>query len=108
VPRVVLDAVAEAHLLQHLEVVLRALLEALRLEQLALALVSSVEPLAQLLADRLDGRAQLLGSASRSASRGRSRPRRASSSTLPRSGSISVMASISSPKNSMRTGALSS
>ena len=34
--RVVLDAVAEAHLLEHLEVVERALLEPLRLEQLAL------------------------------------------------------------------------
>ena len=36
--RVVLDAVAEAHLLHHLEVVHRALLEALRLEQAVLGL----------------------------------------------------------------------
>jgi hypothetical protein len=36
--RVVLDAVAEAHLAQHLHVVLRALAQAVRLEQLALGL----------------------------------------------------------------------
>src|SRR3712207_6927046 len=36
--RVVLDAVAEAHLAQHLHVVLRALPQAVRLEQLALLL----------------------------------------------------------------------
>ena len=55
VARVVLDAVAEAHLLEHLEVVHRALLEALLLEE-APCLVEAVEPLAELLADRRDRR----------------------------------------------------
>ena len=47
VPRVVLDALAEAQLGQHLEVEARALLDALRLEQLALAL-EELDALAQL------------------------------------------------------------
>jgi transcriptional regulator GlxA family with amidase domain len=38
VPRVVLDAVAEAHLLEHLQVVQGALLQALALDELADAL----------------------------------------------------------------------
>ena len=46
--------VAEAHLLHHLEVVQRPLLEALLLEEAPL-LVEEVEALAQLLADALDG-----------------------------------------------------
>jgi hypothetical protein len=41
VARVVLDAVAEAHLLEHLEVVHRALLEALRSSSLPAAASSS-------------------------------------------------------------------
>jgi hypothetical protein len=53
-PRVVLDAVAEAHLLEHLQVVERALLEALALEQLALPLQLR-QALAQLLPDRVHG-----------------------------------------------------
>src|SRR5690606_22904995 len=53
VPRVVLDAVAEAHLLEHLEVVHRALLEPLRLEDAALA-AELLEPIGELLADRDD------------------------------------------------------
>ncbi len=53
VARVVLDARAEAHLLHHLEVVERALLEALLLEE-APFLVVEVEPLAELFADALD------------------------------------------------------
>src|SRR5438552_12665283 len=51
--RVVLDAVAEAHLVQHLEIVERALLEALHLEDLVLgAQLGEAQP--QLLADRGD------------------------------------------------------
>jgi hypothetical protein len=36
-PRVVLDALAEAHLVEHLEVEAGALLDALRLDQLAVS-----------------------------------------------------------------------
>ena len=50
---VVLDALAVAHLLQHLEVEARALLEPLRLHQLA-RLHQLVEPPAQLFLDALD------------------------------------------------------
>ena len=51
--RVVLDAVAEAHLVQHLEVVERALLEALHLEDLVLGPeLGEAQP--QLLANRGD------------------------------------------------------
>jgi hypothetical protein len=53
VPRVVLDAAAEAHLAQHLQVVVRAHAETLGLEELALALELG-EPLLQLLLDRHD------------------------------------------------------
>ena len=61
VPRVVLDAVAEPHLLQHLQVVERPLAQALRLEQLACALQLR-EALLQLRPDALDGpRALRLG-----------------------------------------------
>jgi hypothetical protein len=59
VARVVLDALAEAQLVHHLEVEVRPLLQALELEQLALAL-EPVEPLAQLHLDGLD-RAQHRG-----------------------------------------------
>jgi hypothetical protein len=59
VPAVVLDAVAEAHLLQQLEVVHGALLQALALQQLALGLEAR-ERLAQLLADGVDGLLALL------------------------------------------------
>ena len=51
VPRVVFDPAAEAHLLHHLEVVFRAHLDALRLEQLPV-LFEDDDPLIQLLADR--------------------------------------------------------
>ena len=51
--RIVLDALAEAHLVQHLEVEARALLDALRLHQLAV-LLEELDALAQLLLDRLD------------------------------------------------------
>ena len=54
VARVVLDAVAVAHLLEHLEVVARAHLEPLRLEQLALGL-EFAEPLVEFLSDAGDG-----------------------------------------------------
>ncbi len=57
--RVVLDAVAEPHLLHHLEVVERALLEALLLEE-ASFFVEEIEPLAELFADRGDRAAHLL------------------------------------------------
>jgi len=53
VPRVVLDAVAVADLLQHLEVEVRALLEPLPLEQLALGL-EHLETRLELGADRAD------------------------------------------------------
>jgi hypothetical protein len=53
--RVVLDAVAEAHLAQHLHVVLRALTEAMRFEQLALGLELGTARV-QLAADLLDRR----------------------------------------------------
>ena len=55
VTRVVLDPLAVADLLQHLEVEARALLEPLGLHQLA-GLDELVEPGAQLLLDRLDRR----------------------------------------------------
>src|SRR5437868_10972815 len=51
--RVVLDPVAEAELLQHLEVVLRALPQSVRLEQLVLRL-QLLEPLLELVADLVD------------------------------------------------------
>src|SRR5262249_49675583 len=57
--RVVLDAVAEAHLLHHLDVVESPLLEALLLEEAAL-LVEEVEPLPERLADLADRAAHLL------------------------------------------------
>ena len=105
VARVVLDAVAEAHLLHHLEVVHGALLEALLLEE-APFLVVEVEPLAQLVADRVDRRAHLLlrrdvvrAGEDRVAIELALAPCRAA-------GSTSLMASISSPKNSMRIGGL--
>ena len=53
---VVLDAVAETHLLEHLQIVEGALLEPLGLEQLALA-PQRVEALLQLDPDPLDGTA---------------------------------------------------
>ena len=59
VARVVLDAVAEPHLLHHLDVVEGPLLEALLLEEAAL-LVEEVEPLAKPLADLADRAAHLL------------------------------------------------
>jgi len=59
VPRVVLDALAESHLLHHLEVVHGALLETLLLEE-STGLVVEVEPLAELDANRIDGFAHLL------------------------------------------------
>src|SRR5438094_1342558 len=60
-PRVVLDAVAEAHLPQHLHVVLRALAQAMRLEQLALRLElgTALVELAAYLGDRALHRALL-------------------------------------------------
>ncbi len=76
VARVVLDAVAEAHLLHHLEVVQRALLEPLLLEE-APRLVEEVEPLAQLYRGCSRWRDASAPAASRSASRGRWRSARA-------------------------------
>ncbi len=58
VPRVVLDARAEPHLLHHLEVVERPLLEPLLLEEAAL-LVVEVEPFTELLANAFDRAAHL-------------------------------------------------
>ena len=55
VARVVLDAVAEAHLLEHLQIVHGPLLEPLLLEEAAV-LVVEVEPVAELVADRRDRR----------------------------------------------------
>ena len=55
-PRVILDPVAEAHLLHHLEIVFRAHLQALRLEQFAV-LLEPDDALVQLLPDRVDARA---------------------------------------------------
>src|SRR5207247_8436432 len=54
VARVVLDALAEAKLRQHLEVEARALLDALRLDQAA-RLLEELDAAAQLRLDRLDG-----------------------------------------------------
>src|SRR5690606_25757142 len=59
VARVVLDAVAEAHLFEELEVVERTLLDALLLEE-APSLIVIREPLAELLADRGHRQAELL------------------------------------------------
>ena len=67
VARVVLDALAEAQLVQHLEVEARALLDALRLDQLALAL-EELDALAQLDLDRLDRPQRRRRAASRSGS----------------------------------------
>ena len=53
-PRVVLDAVAEAHLAQHLHVVLRALAQAVALQQLALGLQLGAARV-ELAPDLLDG-----------------------------------------------------
>ena len=53
-PRVVLDPVAEAELLHHLEVVLGALPQPVRLEHLALRL-ELLDPLVQLVPDLVDG-----------------------------------------------------
>ena len=65
--RVILDAIAVAHLFEHLEVVGGALLQALGLQQAALA-IEVIKPLAQFRADRLDrigqpllGRHKVLG-----------------------------------------------
>ena len=69
--RVVLDAVAVAELLHHLEVVLGALAQAVRLEQLALLLEHRDVPL-ELLADRRGGALDRRAASSRSASPGRS------------------------------------
>ena len=52
-PRVILDALAEPQLLQHLQVETRALLEALRLHQLHV-LMEKFEPLAQFVLDGVD------------------------------------------------------
>ena len=105
--RVVLDAVAEAHLLEHLEVVERALLEPLRLEQLALP-AELGEPLLQLAADALDRARAASARSRRSGWPGRASRASGAQITLPRSGSISAIASISSPKNSMRSARSSS
>ncbi len=56
--RIVLDARAEAHGLQHLEVVVRAHLQALRLEQLAFV-VELLQAVAQFVADGADGAVHL-------------------------------------------------
>jgi hypothetical protein len=56
---VVLDALAEAHLLHHLDVILRAHLDALRFEQLSF-LLKPRHTLLHLLADFHDGFAQLV------------------------------------------------
>src|SRR5262249_47017269 len=58
-PRVIFDALYEPQLLEHLEVVHGALLDALFLEKAAL-LIEVVEPLAELGADALDSTRQLL------------------------------------------------
>ena len=60
VTRVVLDARAEPHLLEHFEVVLGAQLDALGFEQLALALEPR-DALVELAADRAEREAQLVG-----------------------------------------------
>ena len=88
VPRVVLDPGAVADLLDHLEVVLRARLQPLRLEQLARA-GAAPQPLRPApRGSRRSARVDLVLRRSRSASRGRSpvvgvrvRPRRVSGST---------------------------
>src|SRR5262249_53386655 len=59
VARVVLDPVAEPHLLHHLDVVLGSLIEPLLLEEAPL-LVVEVEALAELFADAVDRPAHLL------------------------------------------------
>src|SRR5258708_30188511 len=57
-PRVVLDPRAKTHLLHHFEVVERALLEPLLLEE-APFFVEEIEPIAELLANALHGAAHL-------------------------------------------------
>ena len=54
-PRIILDAVAEAHLLHHLEIVFRAHFEPLRLEQFALRFELD-DALVQFVADRASAR----------------------------------------------------
>ena len=53
-PRIIFDALAEAQLLQHLQIEARALLQPLRFHQLVF-LVEEIEPLAQFSLDGLDG-----------------------------------------------------
>ncbi len=60
VARVILDAGAEAHLLHHLQIVFRAHLDALGLEQLAF-LLEPRDAIAQFLADGEDGAFKFLG-----------------------------------------------
>ena len=100
--RVVLDAGAKSHGLQHLQVVVHAHLQALGLEQLPLFL-ELLQALAQLV---LDGAKRLVHLRARRDVMGR-RPdgqRPQLFSTSPVTWSISSMDSISSPQNSMRTG----
>ena len=100
--RVVLDAVAEADLLHHLEVVLGAHAQALGLEQLAL-LLEVGQPLLQLGLDAHDAPAACAPRRRRSAWPGGRRGRRASRTRSPVSGSTTMICSISSPNSSMRT-----
>ena len=60
VPRVVFDAAAKSHLLHHFEIVFRALLDALRLDQLP-ARLELGDPLFHFLADRAERAPQLVG-----------------------------------------------
>lgn len=59
VPRIILDALHEAHLLQHLEIVHGALLDALLLQEAPLAVVKR-QAFFQLFADAGDGAIELL------------------------------------------------
>ena len=87
--RVVLDAVAEADLLHHLEVVLGAHAQALRLEQLAL-LLELGQPLLQLGLDALDGLAHALLAGDVVRGREDDRARRARATCSPVSGSTTA------------------
>ena len=100
--RVVLDAVAEADLLHHLEVVLGAHAQALGLEQLAL-LLELGQPLLQLGLDADDGRLHALLAGDVVGGREDDELVERRRTRSPVSGSTTMMRSTSSPNSSMRT-----
>ena len=102
VPRVVLDAVAVADLLDHLEVEHRPLVQALRLEHPPLVLEESAA-LGQLELDRLGGVLQPVAGGDEVRLRVDRRSDRADAASCPVIGSKVASSSTSSPNSPMRT-----